>query len=195
MKSSRSHRELWFMVIGAVTNVDALNEQRVAVGRRLRHGVGADNAVAAGPVFDDERLALSGRQASAPSRDQARRACPPGGNGMITRTARLGYGCAERCVTTSGASAARRRRRKSDRFMDSLLALQCGVVEARLARKQARCATAARSASIPCASAPRSAGARCPARARPRAPCRPSFARVASPVGSPRAVDRVLAAA
>ena len=66
-----------------------IEEQRIPVGRRLGDSIAADDAVAARPVLDDERLAhlVADLLRERPARLSR---VAPGGNGMTIRTGRLG---------------------------------------------------------------------------------------------------------
>ncbi len=68
-------------------------KQRVAVGRRLRHEVGADRAARAGLVLDEE-LPPERSDSRGASIRAGVSAKPPGESGTTMRTGREGYGCA-----------------------------------------------------------------------------------------------------
>ena len=162
-----------------------IEEQRVAVGRRLRHGVGADNAVAPGPVFDDERLPkASGRQLLR-HRATKRIERSAGREQIDHPDCPVGLRLRRAPVTTSVAV----RRAQAQEIGSIVVAPSVAVriVGLRLARTgplRDGCAQRIHRAPAP------SVGERSPCRTRPRAPCRPSFARAPRQWARPRRKPR-----
>ena len=86
------------------------DQQRVAVGRRLRDHRRADVAAGAAAVVDDERLLQLLGQRPSPSGRAAMSDGPPGGHGTMIVTGFVGYACANATTDEAASTNARERR-------------------------------------------------------------------------------------